>query len=175
MTPDRSRTTDAATADRADDRLVRSWSPEWRSRADLVVLAAVVGAFGVVAGLPGVAVGVGLALGWVVLPNVAVFAAGVVAATALVPDGAALPTAVPPVGALAGLLCTSTVSDDRIRDVGAVLGAWTALTAVVFGVYVTTDALWLAALALAAVGGVGFISVDLFGLNQSGLPDDEQY
>lgn len=174
MTPEPSRTTDAATTDHVNDALVRSWSSEWRSRADIIVLVAVVGAFGVVAGFPGVAVSIGLALGWVVLPNVVVFAAGVVTASALVPDGAPLLNSALPIGALGGLLCTSTISDDRVRDIRAVLAAWAGLTVVVFGVYLTTDALWLAALALAAVGGVGFISVDLFGLNQSGLLDDEQ-
>ncbi|WP_135366265.1 hypothetical protein [Halosimplex halophilum] len=148
----------------ADDR--------WRSGIDLLVFAVVGGWLWLVAGVPGVAATVLLALAWVVLPNVAVFAAGQIAVVALVPAETPLTTTAVPVVALAGLLVTTTVTAHRVRDAFAVVVALALVGALAAGTYALAGSLWVAVLAVLLASAAGFVSLDLIALSEFGDPDE---
>lgn len=137
------------------------WTDEWHARADLVVLVIVTGLLGLIAGLGGVIVGLCIAALWLVLPNIAVFVVGQLLVAALVPAGSMSPLRWLPVVALGGFLFTTTVSETRLRDGILTVLAWASLVAVVGGVYVRTDSLWLASGVLVVIGVAGFISLSL--------------
>lgn len=160
-------------ADERSERRVQSWSDQWRSRADIGVLVLVAAAFGLSAGVAGLAVGFGLALAWLVLPNVAVFTAGVIALVALVPGDASLLSKALPVGALTALAVTTTLSGDRLRDGAATLTVGAVLTTLVVGVHAASGSLWVGGIALGLVAVAGFVGMTVYELRQRGVFDDE--
>ncbi|QLH81349.1 hypothetical protein [Halosimplex pelagicum] len=161
-------------SERTDKRSATpSWADDrWRSGADLVVFAAVGAAFWWVAGVPGVAVTVLLALAWVVLPNVAVFVIGQFAVVALVPSEAALASTALPMVALGGLLVTTTITGSRLRDALAVVVSLALVGAVAAVTYGLTGILWLAVLGVLLASAVGFVSLDLIALSEFGETDE---
>lgn len=145
----------------------------WRSWLDVLAFLAVGWAFWVAAGVPGAVVTALLVVGWLVLPNVAVFVAGVIALAALVPPDTSLATGALPVGALVVLLVTTTVTDSRLRDGVAVLVVLVALLAVGASVYSFTGSLWPALAAVVLGSTAGFVSLDLTALSRFGTITDE--
>lgn len=164
--------TDAARTDTNRADAIRSWPDAWGPRSTLVVLVLVTAAFGATAGLPGVAIGVALTLGWFVLPAVALFAVGTVAHTALLPPDAGLFSTLLPLVPLAGLLFVTTLSADQRRDWTTIGVAWLGLGGLVAVAWVLTETVWVAGLALAVVGFAGFVSVAYFGLQRVGTTDE---
>lgn len=157
--------TDADGTDGITQATLSSWTDDrWRSKVDLLVLIAVGAAFWLVAGIPGLSVTVVLGAAWVILPNVAVFVAGVVAVAALVPD-APLELTVPPIVALSGLLLTTTLTGDRLRDSLATLVALALVGAVALAAYSLTGTVWVAVVAVLVASAAGFVSLDLIALS----------
>lgn len=162
---------------RTDEADTESWPSSWRrqrqSRLDLGILGGTIVAFGVAADLPGIAAGLILAVSWRVLPNVAVFAAGVIALVAVLPAEASLVTKGLPVLALSALLYTTTISEDHLRDSGVVLGVWVILGALLLATWTLSASLWITAIVLVGLAGAGFIGIAVFGLKQLGVLEHE--
>ena len=147
----------------------------WRSPLDLLALAATAGAFWLVADVTGALAAAALAVVYLFVPPVGVFAAGAVAATALVPAGSppeivAL-TVSPPV---VFLLTTPTDRGIRshLRQTGAVGAAALLVGGVTVLTLVVADATWLAGVALLVAGAAGYVSVDLMTLSNVGADDE---
>jgi len=162
---------------RTEEAEPESWTASWRSqrqsRVDIGILSLTVVAFGVTADLPGIVAGLILALSWRVLPNVAVFAAGIIALVALVPSEASLVMKGLPVIALSGLVCTTTISEDYVRDSAVVFGLWAVLSALLLVSWTLSESLWITAIILIGLAGTGFIGIAVFGLKQLGALDNE--
>jgi len=145
----------------------------WRSPVDVIPLTVLVGWFWYAAGLRGFAVGMILALLWLVLPNVGVFAAGGVALTATVPEGVPLAVVAVPALALAGLLVTTPVGVGRFGEVSTVLVIWGVLAGVAWAMVVATGTVWVAGLVVLVAALAGYVSLDLILLSRVGSGIDE--
>ncbi|WP_459191549.1 hypothetical protein [Halosimplex sp. J119] len=165
-----SRATTRTTDDRGESEATNiDWTDgRWRSGVDALVLIAVGAAFWWVAGIPGVVATAALAVAWFVLPNVAVFVAGVVATAALVPEETPRLSVALPLVALGGLLLTSTITGDRLRDPLTVLLALALVGAVAVAAYTLTNVLWMAVVAVLVASAAGFVSLDLIALSEFG-------
>lgn len=172
-----SRTLQGRSKSGTDDGQENPWPALLReqrqSRVDGGILLLVVVTFGVTAGLPGIATGLVLAGSWFVFPNVAVFAAGVIALVAVIPSDAAILTKGLAFAALSGLLLTTTISDDRLRDRGAILGAWAVLGLALLASWILSEALWISAAVLSGAAIAGFTGITVFELKQLGALEDE--
>jgi len=144
----------------------------WRSPVDLLVLAAVVWSFGVVAGQQGYLAGGALVITWLLVPPVAVFAAGSIALVAVVPAGTPVEVLAVPASALAGLLLTTRTGGGRLRNGVVLVGAWLALGAVAWGSYALTGAIWLAGVALLLAGAAGSVTLDIMSLSRLRTSDE---
>jgi hypothetical protein len=145
----------------------------WRSPVDLLALTATVAAFWFVADVPGTIAGGALVLAYLFVPPVTVFAAGIVAATALLPPGSPVGlVAIPVVPLVVLLLTTPTGSTGRTGPTGpgrlrpgvVLVATALALLGVTALALALTDTLWLAGLALFLAGAACHVSVDLITL-----------
>jgi hypothetical protein len=140
----------------------------WRSPMDLLALAGTVGALWLVADTTGAVAGGALVVSYFLLPPVAVFAAGTVVATALVPAGSAPVLLAIPVAPLAVLLLTTpagSTGGSRLRHAVVLAGVGLVLGGVAVLTLVLTGAPWLAGLALSLAAAAGYVSVDLMTLS----------
>jgi len=133
----------------------------WRSPLDLPVLAVLAWSLWRVGDVSGLAVGAALALSWLLVSNVAVFAAGVVALTALVPGDAPPEVLVVPAVALTGLLVTTSGGTGRIRETLVLLATWGVLSGAAVVVFAGTNEVWIAGVCVLVLAIAGYVSLNL--------------
>lgn len=174
MTPQGSRSNVAKSASSIElGRQYPPWTNKSHPLADAIVLAVVLLLLWTVAGFTGLGISIVIIGLWAAFPNLVAFAVSQPLTVAAQTAGSGTGLLWFAIIASGGLLVTTIPSPYFAQDVVQFGGLWLAVAILIWAVFSATESVWLAAVALLVIVGVGFVSIDVYSLRQTGGEPDE--